>query len=144
MANLNFAAQVDAFIAKSKKRATAVFRESTERVIEEMQRPVGAGGNMPVDTGFLRASLQASTTAMPALTRDNPGAAAPYDGAEVSLVIAGADLGETIYAGYTAKYAGHVNYGARGRQPRQFVGRAAQKWPAIVDQVAAEVRAKVK
>jgi len=144
MATLSFAAQVDDWVKSTERRLTAVFRESTERVIEEMQKPVGGGGNMPVDTGFLRASLMASTAAMPPMTRPNPGAPAAYDGGQVSLTIAGADVGDTIYAGYTANYAAYVNYGANGRPPRQFVGLAAQKWQSIVAAVVSEAKARVK
>ena len=144
MANLNFAVRVDEWCNMVPERTAYVFRESTERVVEEMQKPVGAGGNMPIDTGFLRASLMASTAGMPALSGRNPGAPASYDSAHVRLVIAGADIGDTIYARYTANYAGHVNYGAQGCPPRQFVGLAAQKWPAIVDAVVVYAKAQVK
>lgn len=144
MANLNFAAQVDDWCRMTDKRMTAVFRESAERVIEEMQKPVGAGGNMPIDTGFLRASLMASTSGLPMMSRPNPGTAASYDGGQISMVIAGAELGETVYAGYTANYAAHVEYGARGRPPRRFVGLAAQKWPEIVSGAVQDAKARVK
>lgn len=144
MANLNFAAQVDEWTKMVDRRMTAVFRESTERVKDDMQTPVGAGGNMPIATGFLRNSLMASTASMPPMTRANPGGSFSGGDAAVSLVIAGAEIGDTIYLGYTANYGGHVNYGANGRPPRQFVGLAAQKWPAIVDAVVAEAKARVK
>ncbi|WP_186307142.1 hypothetical protein [Mesorhizobium amorphae] len=44
----------------------------------------------------------ASTTAMPQLTRANPCGTIPGDLGEIMLVIAGADLSDTIYLGYTA------------------------------------------
>lgn len=140
-----FTAQLDAFVRKTKQKADYVFKESTMRVTEEMQKPVGAGGNMPIDTGFLRASLMASTAAMPSLLYDNPGGAirggalGAHDN-EVTLAILGAELGDTIYLGYTANYAGYVNYGAQGRPPRQFVDRAAQQWESIVAGVCSEVK----
>ncbi len=136
---LSFAAQVDAWTRETEQRMTAVFRESASDVISEMQKPVGAGGNMPVDTGFLRASLQVgvNTPAVP-LNRANPGGS--FTAPAVDLVIAGAELGDTITASYGANYAGHVNYGARGRAPRQFVGLAAQKWEQIVNAVVARLK----
>lgn len=56
----------------------------------------------------------ASSTAMPQTTRENPGAAFPSDLGDTVLVIAGADLSDTIYLGYTANYSAYVHYGERG------------------------------
>ncbi|MDV3257747.1 MAG: hypothetical protein LOX97_08215, partial [Sphingomonas sp.] len=107
-----FSAQVAAHVAKYKRRMEAVFRASAQDVAREVVRPVGAGGHMRVDTGFLRASLMASTSQMPSI---NPAArpasnaapnSFPEDFGQINLVIAGAQLGETIYLGFTASYAG--------------------------------------
>ncbi|MCX8570733.1 HK97 gp10 family phage protein [Aminobacter sp. MET-1] len=68
----------------------------------------------PVDTGFLRAALMASTDAMPTLSRANPGVAVPADLGDVILVINGAGLRDTIYLGYSANYAAFVHFGAQG------------------------------
>lgn len=141
----SFAAQVDAWTRETKARMTAVFRESAEDVKEAMQEPVGAGGNMPVDTGFLRASLVGSTNTMPAI---RPDAHPPDDAAkgsfresgQVSLVIAGAEIGDTIYLGYTAAYARPVEYGGENRPGRGFVRLAAQRWQSIVAAVIVRLR----
>lgn len=143
MSTLSFAAAVEDWVRKVKGAEEGIFRQATEEVIDVMQTPVGAGGHMPIQTGFLRASLMASTSAMPLMTRENPGAASGFDFAEVSLVIAGAELGQTIYAGYTANYAAFVNYGSQGRPARQFVELAAQRWPSIVDQVARQLKTRL-
>lgn len=135
-----FVAHVDRWVAQTRERITAVFRESTQRVIARMQVPVGGGGNMPVDTGFLRASVRASLSQMPAI---NPEAFPPegagensvaYDDSVVVLTIAQAQFGQTIYVGYTAAYAGFQE--AR----RGFVRLAAMEWPRIVSEVSQEAR----
>lgn len=142
--NLNFAAAVSDWVRETKARGTAVFRESAQRVITEMQTPIAAGGNMPVRDGFLRASLQVTKDAPMGLTRQKPaeGVTYTYEGSATSLVIAGAELGETLFASYTANYAGHQNYGTSKMQGRQFVGLAAQKWPSIVNAVASEAQSR--
>jgi len=54
-------------------------------------------------------------------------------------VIAGADVGDTIYAGFTASYAGYREHGANGQAPDMFVRAAAQQWQDIVDKNAARI-----
>lgn len=143
MAQGSFSANVSKWVQETKVRQTAVYRESAQRVIEEMQRPVSQGGNLPVDTGYLRASLLVTTSgALPGLTNNPGGAAFAYDTGQTSLVIAGAEINEPITAAYGASYARHVNYGAAGRAPRQFVGLAAQQWPRIVSEVCVEARSR--
>jgi hypothetical protein len=139
-----FTAQIDAWVLATKERQEAVFKESAQRVIAEMQKPVGSGGNMPVDTGFLRASMQATINAPASNIQSKPSGEARYsanDGETIS-VISNAKITDTIYAIYTANYAGYVNYGAQGRPARQFVGLAAQKWGQIVEQVTNEAKSR--
>lgn len=158
--NLSFSAQVDAWVKQVKTRELAVFKESAQRVISEMQTPVKAGGRMPVDTGFLRASLQATigtpSSADPGTPRKRQngeeGVIFPLDAGQVALVIADAKLGDTIYATYGAAYARRLEYGfvgedSLGRSYNQagkgFVRSAAQKWPQIVGQVSAELKTRI-
>lgn len=132
-----FSASVGKWAAKSKERVEAIFRESTQRVVSVMQTPVAHGGNMRVDTGFLRASIRASLSAMPTINRDSRGSglSVSYDASAVSLVIAGAKLGQTIYVGYTASYAGYrENHDG-------FVRLAAAQWKTIVSQVVRDAKA---
>lgn len=133
-----FTAQVSAWAAATKERQTAVFRESVQRLVTEMQKPVARGGNMPVDTGYLRNSLLGSTSAVPTM-RDQATAEAD----QVVLTIAGLDLGDTFYAGWTANYARHVHYGTRGRRGRLWRDLAAQKWGRIVDEAARDLERRV-
>lgn len=127
-----FGAQVGAWARKSDNRLTAVFREATQRVIEQAQTPVGEGGKLRVDTGFLRASGQASLTGWPSGPSRREEGNGSFD---VNLVIAGARVGDTIYFGWTAEYA----------RPREyhdgFMRSAAQNWQPIVSAVVKEAQA---
>lgn len=180
----NFSAQVGQWARNSKDALEAVFHDSAQAVVDEMQKvgpsvastkaaiakgarlgkggrnskravgPVsaaGAGGNMPVDTGFLRASLLASSDSMPQMSDDaqpKEGGSYSYSSGPISLVINETPLGGKIYCGYTAAYAARINYGFTGNDAlgrhysqagRMFVELAAQKWPQFVKQ--AEERA---
>lgn len=132
-----FSAAIDAWILKVEGAVEAVFRESVQELVSQMQALV------PVDTGFLRASLRASSSAMPVLSLDNPGGTFKADQGQVELVIMAADIGGTIYLGYTANYGAYVHYGARGRPPRPWVDMVAQRWQMIVAEKAAELKARL-
>jgi len=133
----SFTAQIEAWAAKVEGAFEAIFRESVQELVSQMQALV------PVDTGFLRASLQASTTQMPALTLSNPGGSFTPDFGQIELVIMSADIGDTIYLGYTANYGAYVHYGARGRPPRPWIDIVVQRWQAIVDAKAAALKARL-
>jgi len=138
-----FAATVSEWVASEKARQTAVFRASVQEFVSRVQITVPAGGNMPIDTGFLRASLQMSTEGPPVTRADGepvPGGVYPENG-DVALVIAGAEIGQDLYAGWSAAYARRMEYGfvgkdSLGRSYNQagfgFLALAAQQWPAIV------------
>ncbi|MDE3874605.1 HK97 gp10 family phage protein [Sinorhizobium meliloti] len=145
MATLSFSAAVAQWADKVEGAVEAIFKEATQEVVEEMQRPVGQGGRMRVDTGFLRASLLASSTSMPAISAAKPVDGGTYtpDFGQIEAVIAGADIGDTLYFGYTASYAGYREYGANGQPADGFVRLAAQNWPIIVDRKAAELKARL-
>ena len=129
-------AQISAWVKELPQRQLAVFQTAVQRTIEMAQTPISQGGNMPVDTGFLRASGQV------VIGDDVPGELAPnpnpgvgaftYDAGPVNLVIAGAKLGDTISFAYTANYAVFQNYGARGQPGHHFVDLAVQAWPQTV------------
>lgn len=143
MTQKSFTAQMDDWVKETEERVEAVVKQSAQTVIEKMQTPVGKGGNMPVDTGFLRASLQASIHQPYPANMPNPGRPKDWNPSEVVMAIAGFEMGTTLFATYTAEYAGHVEYGARGRPGRGFVRLAAQQWPVIVAQTATELRNRV-
>lgn len=142
----SFQAEVDAWITKVKGATEAVVKESAQAIVSEMQTPRGEGGRMRVDTGFLRASLLASTSSMPyidATAYPVPGQIYPYDASAVEAVIIGSEVGQTLYFGYTAAYSAAREYGARGQNPDAFVRSAAQRWPTIVNEKAAELKARL-
>lgn len=145
MAQGRFAAQVEAWAKKTKARQEAVFREAAQRTIEIMQTPVAMGGNLPVDTGFLRASLMAIPRGRPLpLLRDKPEGDGQhsYDAGQISLVIAQTPIETGVTAVYVANYARFQEYGSRGRAGRRFVGLAAQQWPRIVREVVRDAKAR--
>lgn len=137
-----FSADIGKWARQTEARMTAVFRQSAQGVAEGVKRTRAEGGNMRVKTGFLRASLMASTSQMPSI---NPMASPPDNAPDnsfapdpgVTLVIAGADIGQTIYLGFTASYA----------RPREyedgFVRLTAQRWPEIVRQSAELIKSRV-
>lgn len=133
-----FEADVAEWARKVQGAELLIFQESAQELVSQMTALV------PIDTGFLRSSLQASTTAMPVMSLENPGAGAfNLDVGEISLVIAGADIGDTIYLGYTANYGAYIHAGANGRPGRPWVAMVAQRWQQIVSQKAAEVRSRL-
>lgn len=134
MANGSFSSALTAWARKTKNRMLVVFRTAAQDVATESRLPVASGGNMPVLTGNLRRSQVASLTSMPTtkegkdLFKDDPGQA-------VSLVIAQAHLGDTVYIGFQAHYARYV-------EPRYgFIRLTAQRWPQIVKRAAEKVQA---
>lgn len=141
-----WAAAVSAECAKRKDMALAVFREAVQRTIDYAQNPVGHGGNMPVRTGFLRASGQAVIgDALPTLVPNpNPHGAFSYAAGDVNLTIASATLDDTITFGWAANYARPVNYGSGSRKGYLFRDLAAQRWNATVDEVSREAEALTK
>lgn len=154
----DFAAQVDDWTRATKSRLENVFKQSVQDVIEKMQTPgwsvastsaaiqgggakratvvgrPGKGGNLPVDTGFLRSSLRVSIGGPATGLMDRP-EANDYNWSEersYQLTIGGADITQSIYAVYLAKYAVHVEYGTRYVAARGFRRLAAQQWQTIV------------
>lgn len=118
----SFEAQVSAFVAKSKSRVEAVFKASAQEVFSIAQTPADMGGNMPVKTGFLRNSLVSGLNGSTSMTGPD----------SYVLAIAQAKLGDSVFGGWTANYARHQEYGARGRAGRRFAGQAAAQWQMIV------------
>lgn len=133
-----FEADLSAFAALTEKKMRAILQQSAQDVIADMQRPKGEGGNLPVDTGNLRNSLQ---------VRVNN--ALLSQGAEsYVMAIASADIGDVINAAYAANYARRMEYGFVGadklgrnyNQPGSFfVRNAAVKWASIVRNNALKV-----
>lgn len=125
-----FTAQIKAFADRAKEKMEAVVKQSAQEVFSIAQTPKAQGGRMPVDTGFLRNSLIASLNGSTV-----GGGADAY-----VLAVAGAELGDTIFAGWTANYARFMEYGTSKTTANFFMLSAAQQWGAIVERNAALVR----
>ncbi|KKZ89066.1 hypothetical protein [Rhizobium phaseoli] len=145
--NLSFAAQVSEWAREEMERAEVVFQTAAQTVANEVRTSVNEGGRMPVRTGNLRRSLMASTSDMPRIQEGKT----TFTDSGIEMIIAGAELGETVYLGFQAVYAARMNYGfvgtdAAGRVYNQtgygFVDAVAQRWPQIVTQAEATVRGR--
>lgn len=131
-----FHAQVNEWCRKSQKRMERVAKTAALSVIEEAQTPVAKGGNMRVDTGFLRASGQVSLDGMPTgeSRPQNPDDKHQADDVAVVATIGKAQLGDTIWFGWTAHYAVY-------REAFDgFLGLAVQKWQEHVDAAIRKVK----
>lgn len=143
----NFAATISDWCARVPEAIDAVLKGSAQDFMRDMQEeldrlvyqaPPAPSGYQR--TGFLKASLVASTDAMPQLVRDNPGMPVEWDEAPVALVITGWDGDGQLFLGYSAKYGLMVHSGAGNAIPRPWVTLTVQKWQQIVDRRAAEVK----
>ncbi|WP_234907702.1 hypothetical protein [Rhizobium rhizogenes] len=141
----SFSAQVGAWAAAEMERAEAVYQTAAQTVANEVRTPVAEGGRMPIKTGNLRRSLMASTSTMPTMVEGKQ----TFSDGGVELVIAGAQLGGTIYLGFQAAYAARMNYGfvgedSLGRVYNQagfgFIDAVSQRWVQIVAAAEATVR----
>jgi hypothetical protein len=143
MATLSFAAQVAGWAEKVPDAIESVRNESAKDVVREMNTPDFEGGKLPWETGFLWASLMASTAAMPSINPNaHPVAGQLYrfDFGTIEAIITGSSLEDDLFFGYTAAYAGHQEYGANGRAPAGFVRGAVQNWDVHVNRNAETVR----
>lgn len=134
-----FSSQVNAWTRKTKARTVAVFRDAAQTVVDEVRKTKADGGNMPVDTGNLRRSMRVSTSQLPD-TSDKEF----NEQTSIPLVIAKADIGDTVYMGFQASYAAAQEYGTSKTPANRFVGLTVQRWPEIVANSARNIEAKVK
>lgn len=130
-----FAAKVSEWVANTKGALKAVRDEAAQRVIIAANTPIGQGGNLPVDTGFLWSSGHTSINGQfPELVPNPKSGSHTWEPNNMILTIQGADLKDTITFAYAANYAIYQEYKHR------FVGLAVQQWPQIVDQVCKEAK----
>lgn len=143
-----FAATVTKWAQETEARTQAVLRSSAQRVANEVRETVNEGGRMPIVTGNLRRSLLASTTAMPTTAA----ADTKFAESDISLVIQGLEVGETLYLGFQANYARRLNFGfvaedKLGRTYNQagfhFVEGVAARWQQIVNEEAIRLQGQV-
>lgn len=124
----SFASQVGEFVAKSDARMTAVFQKSVQDLVEEAQTDYRSGGNIPRDTGFLISTGNAAINRLPTGESKKPPGIEKFNwDADASLVVINnAQLGETVYFGWSAEYAQYMEsrFG--------FMRLAIQNWQQIV------------
>ena len=137
-----FSAQVTALTKKYQMQMRATMRGSVQKTVSIAQKTEEEGGRMHVDTGFLRASIGASTGEMPTGTSINPDPKADdvvfqYEGTAVAAALLRWQPGETLYVGWTANYA-------RPREARDgFLKGAVEQWDGTVDLEAAKVKRRI-
>lgn len=127
----SFAAQIADFANRTEDKMLRVAQQSIQDVMTIAQTTVAQGGNLPVDTGFLRNSLVSS-----------------LDGSEVArgedsttLAIAGMQIGQPVRFAWTAEYAIPRHYAVGvGQGGGLWRDLAAQQWQDIVDRNAKAVR----
>ena len=129
MAKGRFAAQVAEFERKTLAKLLRIIRIAAQDVFADAQKPVGEGGRMPVDTGFLRNTAQSGLNGF--TIGEGPDA--------YVLSLAQMNIGDTVYIVWTAEYARHVEYGTTRMPARFFMRGAAQKWQMFVNQAARKV-----
>ncbi|WPE22496.1 hypothetical protein [Shinella zoogloeoides] len=144
---MSFAATIGEWGRAEMDRAEAIFQTAAQTVANEVRKPIAEGGRMPVKFGHLRRSLMASTAEMPTVKPEQK----EFSDSGVEMLIAGAELGSTVYLGFQAGYAARMNYGfvgtdSLGRVYNQagfgFVDAVAQRWPQIVAEAEAKVRSR--
>lgn len=138
----SFSATVDKIILKTRKRMKAVVQGSVQDTIKEANTTTAKGGRMRVDTGFLRASGRISFSGMPSGPSRPPQTDGPvsYNWDEASIIagLAGVELGDLIYFGWTAEYA-------RYREVYDgFLESALMNWQLTVDRNVRKVKARIR
>lgn len=144
---MSFAATISEWGRAELDRAEAIFQTAAQEVANEVRSPVADGGRMPVKTGNLRRSLMASTSEMPSIKAEKT----TFTDSGIEMVIAGAELGSTVFLGFQAAYAARMNFGFVGEDSLGraynfagfgFVDAVAQRWPQIVKEAEAKVRSR--
>lgn len=125
----SFTAQVRNWSEKAQRNTELVIKASAQEVFAIAQTPKSKGGNLPVKTGFLRNSLVAGLNGSTSLSGPD----------SYVLAVADMEMGDVIFAGWTAEYALPQEYGTSKFPGNFFMRGAAQQWQAIVDRNASRL-----
>lgn len=130
-------ADVDAFVKETILRLRALPLQATQYLIDNVQTPTGKGGKMRVDTGFLRASGQTSLIGMPTgPVRGEKSKEYIWKEVDAIVDLAGFEIGQTIYFGWTANYA-------KFREAYDgFLISGVQRWQEFVDRACEDIKAR--
>jgi len=139
---VSFSGQIAAFNRKVTQRYRTVAKTAVQETVSMAQRVRDEGGRMRVDTGFLRASIQAAVGNMPSGPTENEnkkkypiGSIVAGEPVSVTLVRWNPDREEVLYIGWTANYA-------RYREAQDgFLRGAVELWDVTVNSAVAKVRA---
>lgn len=125
--NAKFIADVSRFADLTADKMLRVARQSIQDVVRIAQTPVAQGGNMPVDTGFLRNSLVTEVR----------GASVGSGADSYVLGLSALQLGDPFQVSWSAEYAipRHYMVGV-GQGGGLWRDNAAQQWGRIVEQNA--------
>jgi len=131
----DFGGDVQRFGIRYQKRLRAVARTSIQDVIEIAQTPKGDGGRMPIDTGFLRASVQAGLHTMPAgptqgKKKEKYTKQAAGEPVAVALLRYDPTTSDRFFVGWTAAYARHMD------AQNSYLSSAVELWDQIVKRAA--------
>jgi hypothetical protein len=121
------------WVGKVKARNLAVVRFSIEALAEAAQTPRARGGLLPVDTANLRNSFVSAVGQMP--SGPSEGNLRDWNAGALVLTLANTRLGDTVFLGWTAKYARpmEARYG--------YMKGAAMGWRGFVDQAIQRAKA---
>ena len=128
--NKRFIADTQAFVGKTKEQMLRVAKQSIQDVVRIAQTTTAQGGDMPVDTGFLRNSL----------VTELRGATIGGGSDSYVLGIAGLRLGDAFQVAWTAEYAIPRHYMISTKEGGLWRDKAAQRWTGIVADNARKVR----
>lgn len=128
--NRRFIADVEAFATLTKDQMLRVAKQSIQDVVRAAQTPVAQGGDLPVDTGFLRNSL----------ITEIRGSEIPGENSYV-LGLSSLKLGDPFQVAWTAEYsvARHYLIGV-GQGGGLWRDKAAQRWSGFVERNARAVQ----
>jgi len=129
MAKQTFAAQIRNFEKKTLEKLRRIIQIAAQSAFQDAQKPIGEGGRMPVDTGFLRDSEQSGLN----------GSVIAKGQDTYVLSIAQVKIGDVLFLVWTAEYAAYVEYGTSRMPARFFMRGAAQQWQRFVDEAARKV-----
>lgn len=111
----------------------AVVKEAAQELTEDVVSPRAKGGNMPVDTGFLRNSIAAAVNSIPSGESSDI-----FDMQSVILAINKVKAGDRLVIGFTANYARYME------AKYFFVRHSAQDWPKFVTNATNKVARALK
>jgi hypothetical protein len=140
-----FDQQVRDFRRKYNARMRVIARTAVQDTISQAQRTMPEGGRMRIDTGFLRASIQAALGTMPRGPSTNDGGYGGKRKYALGQQVAGEPVPVTLLKWEPGKDVLYVGWTASYARPREyhdgFLRGAVAKWKTNVKVAAKKVGA---